>query len=158
MSAANQPAISYRFDDRNIQWMPFGNYEGLAYTIFDVDVERRSADVMFRFEPKRTCFYHRHVAASWAIVVAGEHHVFEVNEETGEETHLVKPVGSFTHKPGGDVHIESGGDEGCTVFMHMEAETDRMYDVLEDDLSLKMSVSVQQFRKVLDQIRAKQAS
>lgn len=152
MSGAPQlpTPLSYQFDDSNITWLPFGSYQGLAYTLFDVDVERRSADVMFRFEPNTTCFYHRHVAASWSLVVAGEHRVFEVDEATGEETLLVKPVGSFTHKSGGDVHIEGGGPEGCTVFMHMEAETDRMYDVLEDDRSLKMSVDVHQFKKTLD--------
>ena len=153
MSAASE-AVSYQFDDSNITWLPFGNYKGLAYTILDVDVERRTADVMFRFDPDTSCFYHRHVAASSAIVVAGEHRVFEVDEATGEETLSVKPVGTFTRKEGGDVHIEGGGPEGCTVFMHMEAETDRMYDVLEDDLSLKMSVDVHQFKKVWDQIRS----
>ena len=153
MSAAAE-TISYQFDDTHITWLPFGNYKGLAYTILDVDVERRTADVMFRFDPNTTCFYHRHVAASSAIVVAGEHRVYEVDEATGKETLSIKPVGTFTRKEGGDVHIEGGGEEGCTVFMHMESDTDRMYDVLEDDLSLKMSVNVQQFRKVFEQIQA----
>lgn len=154
MSTAAERMISYQFDDQNVKWMPFGNFEGLAYTIFDVNVEKRTADVMFRFDPNTSCFYHRHVSASSALVVAGEHRVYDVNEATGEETLTVKPVGTFTFKPGGDVHIEGGGEEGCTVFMHLEAETDLMYEVLEDDLSLKMAVSVQQFKAVWDEIRA----
>jgi hypothetical protein len=145
MSSAVERATSYRFDDKNIKWMPFGNYQGLAYTIFDVDVAKRTADVMFRFDPYTSCFYHRHVSASRALVVAGEHRVRDVDEATGEET--------LTVKSGGDVHIEGGGDEGCTVVMYLEAETDLMYEVLEDDLSLKMAVSVQQFKTVWDQIR-----
>ncbi|MEM7543696.1 MAG: hypothetical protein AAF384_19225 [Pseudomonadota bacterium] len=147
-------AVSYQFDDSLIKWLPFGTFEGLAYTILDVDVDRRTADVMFKFEPNRTCFYHRHVAASTGIVVAGIHHVYEIDEDTGEKIHHEKPVGSFTKKPGGDVHIEGGGPEGCTVFMHMEADTDLMYEVLDDDLSLKMAVSIQQFKKVFDQLQA----
>ena len=53
------------------------------------------------------------------------------------------------------MHIEGGGDQGVTVFMHMEAETDLMYEVLEDDLSLKMAVSVQQFKETLERIKSK---
>ena len=146
MSEELNKAISFRFDDQNVTWLPFGKFKGLAYTIFDVDVEKRTADVMFRFEPNTKCFYHRHVAASSALVV---------DEATGVESHVVKPVGTFTYKSGGDVHIEGGGDQGVTVFMHMEAETDLMYEVLEDDLSLKMAVSVQQFKETLDRIKSK---
>ena len=155
MSEELNKAISFRFDDQNVTWLPFGKFKGLAYTIFDVDVEKRTADVMFRFEPNTKCFYHRHVAASSALVVDGEHHVFEVDEATGIESHVIKPVGTFTYKSGGDVHIEGGGDQGVTVFMHMEAETDLMYEVLEDNLSLKMAVSVQQFKETLDRIKSK---
>lgn len=154
MSTDLSRGVSHKFDDENVTWLPFGKFKGLAYTIFDVNVEKRTADVMFRFEPNTKCFYHRHVAASSAIVIDGEHHIYEVDEATGEESHVVKSVGTFTYKPGGDIHIEGGGDEGVTVFMHMEADTDLMYEVLEDDLSLKMSVSVQQFKATLDQIRS----
>lgn len=55
-------ALDYRFDDRDLAWYPFGRWAGFTYRLLHVGVERRPVDMLFKFEPDRQCFHHRHVA------------------------------------------------------------------------------------------------
>lgn len=44
--------------------------------------------------------------------------------------------------------------EGCTVFMHMQGESDVMCEILDDELGLLRVVTVQDFRKIFDALRS----
>ena len=68
---------SYSVVDGDRPWKPFGRYEGFDYKILDVDVARRTVDMLFRLEPDGVCFYHRHRSAVLALVLEGEHHIEE---------------------------------------------------------------------------------
>ncbi|MBI4693031.1 MAG: regulator [Gammaproteobacteria bacterium] len=145
-------AAAYRFDDRRITYHPFGNYRGFVYTLLDVNVEQRTVELLFKFEPNAECFYHRHVAPTTTLVLEGEQRIREPDGKGGEIV-KVRPAGSFAVGTPGDVHIEGGGPEGATLFLSIRGETDHIYDLLNDDLSIRHSVSIQQFRQTFEEMR-----
>ena len=54
---------------------------------------------------------HRHCGITNLLVIAGEHHMYEPDGTLRD----VRPVGSNTVSPPGDVHTEGGGPEGGVV-------------------------------------------
>ena len=57
----------------------------------------------------------------------------------------VKKAGEFAMSTGEETHIEGGGEIGCTIYQNVRANSDLVYSVLNDDLSLKLDVSIQHF-------------
>lgn len=143
-SVAPQLADNYRLTDKDINWHSFGKFTGFVYTILDVNVEKRTIDMMFKFEPKQNCFYHRHVSPAISLVLEGEHHIYD-RDDNGKELLKIRPAGTFAISEGGDVHIEGGGENGCTVFFSMRADSDHIYDILDDDLNITHEVSIHDF-------------
>ena len=138
------------YEDPAILWKPFGSYEGFAYKILAVDVERRIVDMLFRFEPNRNCFYHRHTATVASFVLEGEHHLYEPDGRGGE-THTVRGAGTFTVSEPGDLHLEGGGPQGGVVYFNLRGDSEHIYDILDDDLDLVREVSIHDFKKALDE-------
>jgi hypothetical protein len=138
---ATNPA-NFRFDTSNIKWKDFVT-EGCYYRILNVDVAARSADMLVKFEPGSRCLYHRHVAATTSLVLEGSLHVFEQTPNGVVEK--VKPAGAFSIGAENEIHIEGGGDNGVVVYFSMHGSDDRIYDLLNSDLSLKRAITVQDF-------------
>ena len=132
---------SYDFDDRNIRWYKFGDFEHFVFAMLDVDEKKKLVDLILKFEPNKQIFLHRHLALTNTLVVQGEHRLYEPNGETKE----VRPVGSYTSSPRGDPHREGGGDEGCLVFYSIRGEGDALFEVLADDLNVVATLGMQDF-------------
>ena len=150
-SVAPQLADNYRLTDKDINWHSFGKFTGFVYTILDVNVEKRTIDMMFKFEPKQNCFYHRHVSPAISLVLEGEHHIYD-RDDNGKELLKIRPAGTFAISEGGDVHIEGGGENGCPVFFSMRADNDHIYDILDDDLNIVHKVSIHDFAETFERI------
>ncbi|TYC61526.1 regulator [Zoogloea oleivorans] len=121
----------FRFDDRAIHWNRLGDFPHLHYTILDVDVERRIADVLFRFAAGEQIVLHRHQALNHTFVVQGEHRLYEADGSLRE----VRPTGSYTRSPASaQPHREGGGKEEAIVFFSIRAGADdALYELLDDD-------------------------
>lgn len=121
----------FRFDDRAILWNRLGDFPHLHYTILDVDVERRIADVLFRFAAGEQIVLHRHQALNHTFVVQGEHRLYEADGSLRE----VRPTGSYTRSPASaQPHREGGGKEEAVVFFSIRAGADdALYELLDDD-------------------------
>ena len=132
---------SYAFDDRNIRWHPFGDFEHFVFAMLDVDEQNRIVDLILKFEPNQRIFLHRHLALTNTLVVQGEHRLYEPTGALKE----VRPVGSYTSSPPGDPHREGGGDEGGVVFYSIRAEDDTLFEVLNDDLHVVATLGMQDF-------------
>lgn len=145
-------ASKYQLDGRDIEWHPFGKFTGFVYTILDVNVEKRTIDMMFKFEPNRNCFYHRHVAPATSLVLEGEHRIYE-RDSDGNTIDKIRPAGTFAISDGGDVHIEGGGEDGATVFFSMRADTDHVYDILDDDLNVVREISIHDFAETFEKLQ-----
>ena len=54
-------------------------------------------------------------------------------------------MGSYTSSPPGDPHQEGGGDEGAIVFYSIRGEDGVLFEVLDDDLKVTATLSMQDF-------------
>lgn len=135
----------FRFDTRDIDWKKFVT-DGTYYKLLHVDVERRSADMIVKFDPGARCLPHRHVAATTSLVLEGELHVHE-NTAAGEVVQ-VKPAGTYSPGATDEVHIEGGGDEGVVVYFSMRGESDVIYELVDPDtLQATRSITIQDFAR-----------
>jgi len=141
------------FDDSLIQWQPFGRYQGFQYALLHVDSTTRTMDMLFRFEPNADCFYHRHVAPSRTLVLAGEYRVREPQAD-GTEILKIRQPGSYAAGEPGDVHIEGGGPTGCILHISITAPTDHVYDILDEQLQIKRSIGIADFENTFKALQA----
>ncbi len=132
---------SYAFDDRNIRWYKFGDFEHFVFAMLDVDAQKKLVDLILKFEPNQQIFLHRHLTLTNTLIVQGEHRLYEPTGALKE----VRPVGSYTSSPPGDPHREGGGDEGGVVFYSIRAEDDTLFEVLNDDLNVVATLGMQDF-------------
>jgi len=148
MSKANTAAIAsrskdgFKYDASTVEWHKFFT-PGTWYRILSVDVAARQADMIVKFDPESQCMYHRHAACTSTLVLEGELRVRE--QINGGEVIKVKPAGSYSVGGEGEVHIEGSGGEQAIIFFGMRSDTDVIYELLNDDLSLKRAVTVADF-------------
>ena len=132
----------FTYDTSKVEWHKFFT-PGTYYRILNVDLAARTADMLVKFEAEGQCMYHRHAACTSTLVLEGELRVRE--QINGGEVVKVKPAGSYSHGGEGEVHIEGAGLEQAIIFFGMRSETDVIYELLNDDLSLKRAVTVADF-------------
>ena len=140
-TAVAAETTSYNFDDRNIRWHELGDFDHFVFAMLDVDVPKKLVDLILKFEPNEKIFLHRHLALTNTLVVQGEHRLYEPNGALKE----IRPVGSYTSSPPGDPHQEGGGDEGAIVFYSIRGEDGVLFEVLDDDLNVVGTLSMQDF-------------
>jgi len=133
---------AFRFDTSTVEWGDFFT-AGTFYRILNVDLAARTADMIVKFEPNSQCMYHRHAATTQTLVLQGELRVRE--QIDGKEVIKVKPAGSFSVGGEGEIHIEGSGDEEAIIFFGMRTDTDVIYELLHEDLSLRRAVTVADF-------------
>lgn len=139
-TASGEPG--FRFDAGTVEWHKFFT-PGTWYRILSVDVAARQADMLVKFEPDSQCMYHRHAACTSTLVLEGELRVRE--QLDGQEVVKVKPAGSYSVGGQGEIHIEGSGSEQAIIFFGMRSDTDVIYELLNEDLSLKRAVTVADF-------------
>ena len=98
-------------------------------------------DLLFRWAPDAYCHFHRHLVPTTTTVLAGEHHVVDV-EAGGETAHKVRPPGDYAHKPAGDLHMEFAGPEGSLVLFNMYAPDGALFDILDRDENVLLTVTI----------------
>lgn len=137
-------APGFRYDTSHVRWSKFFT-PGTWYRILNVDLAARTADMLVKFEPNSQCMYHRHACCTTTLVLEGELRVRE--QLDGTEVLKVKPAGSYSHGGEGEIHIEGSGDEEAIIFFGMRTDTDVIYELLNEDLSLKRAVTVEDFHR-----------
>src|SRR5712692_1340021 len=136
---------AFLFDDRNIRWQKFGDFEHFVFAMFDVDKQNKVIDFILKFDPKQRIFLHRHLALTNTLVVQGDHRLYEPNGALKE----VRSVGSSTSSPPSEPHREGGGEEGGVVFYSIRGEEDTLFEVLDDTLNVVGTLSTQDFINAL---------
>ena len=127
-----------RFDLSDVQWTHMEGGPEYDYPIeFDVAVlgsqpDHGTLDLLVRFAPNSHCHFHRHVAATRTLVLQGEHHVFDVGSN-GETVHKIKPAGTYSQSPSGDIHMERGGENGAIVLFNLHSPTGVLFETLDAD-------------------------
>lgn len=142
---SNQSSVThFRFDTSDVDWKNFIT-EGVYYKILNINVEARTADLLAKFAPGKQCLYHRHVAQTISLVLEGELHIIEKTPEG--DVHKIKTAGTFSSGAVDEIHIEGGGEEGAIVLFSFRGTSDRLYDLLNEDLTLMQSITVQDFAR-----------
>jgi hypothetical protein len=129
-------AIQFNLDE--IEWThlegtPEDGYP-IDYWIAVLGYEEKNGtlDLLVKWAPNAYCHFHRHVAATTTLVLEGEQHIIETDDE-GKETHKVRPKGTYVHSSGGDVHMEHGGPNGAVVFFAMQNPSGLLFELLDRD-------------------------
>lgn len=127
-----------RFDLSDVGWTHMEGGPEFDYPIeFDVAVlgaqpDLGTLDLLVRFAPHSHCHFHRHAAATRTLVLQGEHHVFDVGSN-GETVHKIKPAGTYSQSPAGDIHMERGGPNGAIVLFNLHSPTGLLFETLDAD-------------------------
>lgn len=132
---------TYHFDDRNIHWNKLGYFKHFVYTMLDVDVSLQVVDFLIKFDPLQKIFLHRHLALTNTFVIQGEHRLYETNGVLKE----IRPVGSYSASPPGNVHREGGGNEETVVFYSVRGKDGILFEVLDDNLDVVATLSMVDF-------------
>lgn len=133
----------------DIKWVRLVEDKDTSYPIdywiavIRADTDRGEIDMLMRWEPHCYCHFHRHVAVTTTLVLAGEHHVME--EIAGDMQHKVRHAGSYAHTAAGNVHKEYGGAEGSILYFHMRTDDGRLFEVLDEDENLIRTATLEDF-------------
>lgn len=144
MSSAIQPAAkqNFKLDTSTVEWRDFITKD-CYYRLLNVDVEARQADMLVKFDANSECMYHRHAATTTTFVLEGELRVRE--QCAGGEVVKIKPAGSYSVGGEGEIHIEGSGDEAAIIYFSMRTAGDMIYELLNNDLTLRKSIAVADF-------------
>lgn len=137
------------YPEREREWMHITGTPRFDYPIdywvavLAVDPDEGRIDFLSRWEPNSYCHYHRHVGETSLLVLEGEHNVVETNAT--ETVHKKRRPGFFATNPGGDVHMEYGGEDGTLVYFSCKAVDGKLFDVLDENGKVLNSATVDDF-------------
>ena len=149
----NEPTPSFRFDTGDLKWIHYEGSPRFDYPIdYDIAVlghqdDLGRLDLLIRWAPESYCHFHRHVATTTSLVLEGEHHVIDIDDDGNEVHHDVRPAGTYCSGPGGDMHMERGGPEGSLVLFSMQEPNGRMFDVLDAERNLLAETTIESFKE-----------
>ena len=105
-------------------------------------------DLAYRWAPDSYCHFHRHLAPTSSVVLEGELHVIDYDDDGAEQERRVRTVGDYSHSSTPDVHMELGGPEGAVVLFTIETpDDDRLSEVLARDLTVIRTSTGEDVRK-----------
>ena len=111
--------------------------------VLGVQPEVGQIDFLSRWKPNSYCHCHRHIGELSLLVLEGEHHVIETTPT--ETVHKIRKPGYFVRNPGGDAHMEYGGDQGTVVFFSCQAVDGKLFDVLDKDGNTIVTATIDDF-------------
>lgn len=121
------------FDDSKLQWSRLGEeaiFDHLLVHALFVDESENRVAFLGKFAPNETIVLHRHLGDTDTFVVDGEHVLYEPDTRAVRDR---RPVGRHTASPAGDLHREGGGVQGAIVHYSVKADSDALFDILDDD-------------------------
>ncbi|MBP5988035.1 MAG: regulator [Azonexus sp.] len=146
----------YRFDDRKIAWQPFGEFPHFVFSILQVDMQQRIADVIFKFAAGQQIVLHRHKALNHTFVIQGEHRIYEEDGSLRE----IRPAGSHTISPASETpHREGGGSEDVIVLFSMRPQpAELLYEILDDNGQIVAEVTLETLNEIFQANRQARAA
>lgn len=124
MAAAEAGAIG-RFDDSNVQWMPYPGVDGMSAAILHVDTAKNAVDFLVKFAPNTKSVIHHHLAMTHIFVIEGDHVIYEPDGTVRES----RPTGRYTAGLGGDPHDEGGGPDGAVIFYSVRGDSNALFEI-----------------------------
>ena len=137
----------YKFEGDKIDWVeiddPTQPYPcKYSMATLGADPKTGRLDLIVKWPPNSYCHFHRHVADTSIMVLEGEQHIIEINDDGSEGEHKVRPAGTYVMSPGGEAHMEYGGPEGATVLFSLYAGDGPVFETLDKDMNILDAATV----------------
>jgi hypothetical protein len=138
-----------RLQSGNLEWIELKGTPRFDYPIdYSVAVTRvdRAAGVLeflARWAPNSYCHFHRHLGRTATWNLQGEHHVVDTTEL--QTVHKIRRSGFQGLTPAGELHMEYGGSDGCTVLFLCEAVDGNLFDIVGSDGKVLATATVEGF-------------
>lgn len=142
------------FDHTQLSWARLGDepmFDHMVFHALSADEERNHVEFLVKFEPNEMILLHRHLADTNTLVVAGEHILYEKDRSKRDG----RPAGRYTESPAGDMHREGGGTDGAIVHYSVRGETDALFDLLDEDEKVVLTLRVADVLRLLADQAAK---
>jgi hypothetical protein len=114
------------------------------FKVLGWDRDKGEIDFVLRFDSDGGhCQRHRHLANTTILVLEGEQHLFDLNRD-GSVEHRTRGTGAYHRSTGPDAlpHMERGGSEGALVYYQCQADDGRLFEFLDDDLTVTDEVTM----------------
>ena len=139
----------FNFDTSKIEWTrvqdPDAGYPcDYEMAVLGADPALGRLDLIVKWPPNSYCHFHRHVADTTILVVEGEQHIIEINDDGTEGAHKIRPAGTYAHSAGGEAHMEHGGPEGAIVFFAIQSADGRIFETLDKDMNVLVTSTVEE--------------
>ena len=138
------------YDASSLQWKrlidpknTFDYHIDYWVAIIGFDMEKKHVDFLGKWEPNSYCHFHRHLAATTSIVLAGEHHL--VDDNGGDEIHKIRTRGDIARTEAGESHRDYGGSEGSMLLFSMDCDGGEVFQVLNEKEEAIVSLSFDDF-------------
>jgi hypothetical protein len=111
--------------------------------VLGCDPERDTIDLLVKWEPDSYCHFHRHAAATTVLVLQGEQHVAEFDDDGREVGRKSRRAGEYARRPAGEAHMEWAGPEGAVVFFSLQAleKGGPIFETLDREMKVVSSAS-----------------
>ena len=116
------------------------------YTILGYDRDAGTLDMVVRWQGDGGhCPIHRHAATTSVIVLAGEQHLWDVEEDGSIGNHRFRRAGDYAltgndQKP----HLERGGKDGGLVYFGARPDSlgGLLYEIYDADMNVVAEISI----------------
>ena len=128
-------------DNPNLHWSHFEGGRHFDYPIdywgavLDVRDDGRQLDLVYRWEPNSYCHFHRHLAPTTSVVLAGELHVTDFDSAGNEVGTRIRPPAT-TATPQRRMSTWSAGPDGAVVLFNIFAPDGDLTHVLSRELEI----------------------
>ncbi len=142
----------FNFDTSKIEWTHIVDPEAgypcdYEMAVLGADPALGRLDLIVKWPPNSYCHFHRHVADTTILVVEGEQHIIDINDDGTQGAHKVRPAGTYAHSSGGEAHMEHGGPEGAIVFFALQSKDGRIFETLDKDMNILTTSTVEEMGK-----------
>ncbi|HZZ51928.1 MAG TPA: hypothetical protein VFE65_33960 [Pseudonocardia sp.] len=137
-----------KFDDSKITWHTVDWLIGFTIFVYNVDEEKRSVDLMIKFEPGEITMMHQHTADYATIVLEGELRFYDADREHYE----TRPAGSYVQgSKDGSPHFEGAGDERAIVLFSIRDVEDKVAEFFDDVQGVTHVLGISDFKAVYEE-------
>mgnify|MGYP001261584770 FL=1 len=143
--------ISAHYDAESIEWRRVIDNSSaelrvdFEYSLLGYNIQAQRLDMLLRFPPGGHCRRHQHVASTVTLVLAGEQHLAEWQED-GTIKSIVRKKGEYAIS-GSDalIHDEWGGEKGGTVIYSLHAPNNILFRYFDEDMKNPRNLTINEF-------------